>query len=208
MLFLTFFLGIVCNAIGYIPPGNINLTVAQITINKGLKQAYSFIIAFGLVEMVFTFAVMRFVQWLSSTVKLGQTIDIAMIFVFLILGVVTWRSRKEMPNTDTTDNKDSIRYGLLLGILNPMQIPYWLFLGTYLISHEWINIGYLSLGVFSIGSGIGAAIALYGFARFAGYIQEKFTLSSYIINKSIAILFFTLSAYHIGKVIYVHFIRQ
>ena len=208
MLFLTFFLGIICNSIGYIPPGNINLTVAQITINKGIKQAYSFIIAFALVEMLFTFAVMRFVQWLSSTVKLGQYIDMAMIVVFLVLGIVTWRSRKEMPDTDSSDNKDSIRYGLLLGILNPMQIPYWLFVGTYLISHEWINTGYISLGIFSVGSGIGAALALYGFARFAGYIQEKFTLSSYIVNKSIALLFFGLSAYHIGKVVYVHLIRQ
>ncbi|RZK63060.1 MAG: lysine transporter LysE, partial [Pedobacter sp.] len=29
MLFLTFFIGILLNAMGYIPPGNINLTVAQ-----------------------------------------------------------------------------------------------------------------------------------------------------------------------------------
>jgi threonine/homoserine/homoserine lactone efflux protein len=207
MLFLTFFLGILCNSIGYLPPGNINLTAVQITINRGLRQAYYFIIAFSTVEMLFTFGVMRFVQWLSSTMKLGQIIDIVMIFLFLILGVITWRSRKEMPKADYS-KKDSIRYGLLLGVLNPMQIPYWLFLGTYLISHEWIDTGYLSLAVFSIGSGIGAAIVLYGFARFADYIQEKFALSSYIVNKSIAILFFGLSAYHIFKVIYVHFFKH
>jgi threonine/homoserine/homoserine lactone efflux protein len=207
MLFLTFLLGILCNSIGYLPPGNINLTAVQITINRGLRQAYYFIIAFSTVEMLFTFGVMRFVQWLSSTMQLGQIIDIVMIFLFLILGVITWRSRKEMPKADYS-KKDSIRYGLLLGVLNPMQIPYWLFLGTYLISHEWIDTGYLSLAVFSIGSGIGAAIVLYGFARFADYIQEKFALSSYIVNKSIAILFFGLSAYHIIKVIYVHFFKH
>jgi threonine/homoserine/homoserine lactone efflux protein len=206
MLFLTFFLGIICNSIGYFPPGNINLTVVQITINRGLRQAYYFIIAFSSVEMLFTFGVMRFVQWLSSTMKLEQIIDVVMIVLFLILGIVTWRSRKEMPKADYS-KKDSIRYGLLLGVFNPMQIPYWLFLGTYLISHEWIETGYLSLAIFSIGSGIGAGIVLYGFARFANYVQDKFTLSSYVINKSIAILFFGLSAYHIGKVIYVNYIR-
>jgi threonine/homoserine/homoserine lactone efflux protein len=207
MLFLTFLLGILCNSIGYVPPGNINLTAVQITINRGLRQAYYFIIAFSTVEMLFTFGVMRFVQWLSSTMQLERIIDIVMIFLFLILGVITWRSRKEMPKADYS-KKDSIRYGLLLGVLNPMQIPYWLFLGTYLISHEWIDTGYLSLAIFSVGSGIGAAIVLYGFARFADYIQEKFALSSYIINKSIAILFFGLSAYHIFKVIYVQFFKH
>jgi threonine/homoserine/homoserine lactone efflux protein len=111
-----------------------------------------------------------------------------------------------MPKTDYS-KKDSIRYGLLLGVINPMQIPYWLFVGTYLISHEWIDIGLLSLSIFSIGSGIGAALALYGFARFAQYVQEKFELSSYKVSKGIALLFFSLSAYHIVKIIYIHFIK-
>ncbi|WP_235207176.1 LysE family transporter [Pedobacter sp. V48] len=192
--------------VGYIPPGNINLTVVQITITRGLRQALYFIMAFSTVEILFTFGVMRFVQWLSSEIQLDNIIDVIMVFMFGILGVITWKSRKEMPKADYS-KKDSIKYGLLLGVVNPMQIPYWLFVGTYLISHEWIDIGYLSLSVFSIGSGIGAGLALYGFARFAQYIQEKFALSSYIVNKGIALLFFALSAYHICKIVYIHFIK-
>ncbi len=206
MLFLTFFLGIVLNMIGYIPPGNINLTVVQITITRGIRQAIYFISAFSAVEVLFTFAIMRFVQWLSSEIDLGYTIDVAMILLFSILGVLTWRSRKQMPKADYS-KKDSIKYGMLLGVINPMQVPFWLFVGTYLISHEWIDIGYLSLTIFSIGSGLGAALALYGFARFAQYVQEKFELSSYLISKSIAILFFVLSAYHIFKLVYIYLIR-
>ncbi len=206
MLFLTFALGLILNAIGYIPPGNINLTLVQITINRGMKQALYFIAAFGFVEVIFTLLMMRFVQWLSLTLVLDNIIDVVMVFLFLVLGVYTWKSRKEMPKEDYSP-KDSIKYGMLLGALNPMQVPYWLFVGTYLISHEWIDIGYLSLTIFSIGSGIGAALTLYGFARFAAYIKEKFDLSSYIINKSIAILFFCLSAFHICKVIYIHFLK-
>jgi threonine/homoserine/homoserine lactone efflux protein len=206
MLFLTFVLGVVINSLGYIPPGNINLTVVQITINRGIKQALYFIAAFGLVEVVFTLLMMRFVRWLSLTLYLDNVIDVVMIFLFLILGIITWKSRKEMPKEDYS-HKDSIKYGMLLGILNPMQVPYWLFVGTYLISHDWVGIGYLSLTIFSLGSGIGAAVTLYGFVRFASYIKEKFALSSYVINKSIAILFFSLSAYHVCKVVYVHLIK-
>lgn len=203
MLFLTLFLGIILNMVGYIPPGNINLTVVQITITRGIRQALYFIGAFSAIEILFTFGVMRFVQWLSSEIQLGSIIDVLMVFMFGILGVITWRSRKEMPKADYS-KKDSIKYGMLLGVVNPMQIPYWLFVGTYLISKEWIDIGYLSLTVFSIGSGIGAGLALYGFARFAQYIQEKFTLSSYVVSKGIALLFFALSAYHIVKLIYIY----
>ncbi|WP_129718021.1 LysE family transporter [Pedobacter sp. SYP-B3415] len=206
MLFLTFVLGVVLNAIGYIPPGNINLTVVQISITRGIRQAYAFIIAFASVEVFFTFCIMRFVQWLSSEFKFGEVIDVFMIIMFSVLGVITWRSRKEMPKAETS-NRDSIKYGMLLGVLNPMQLPYWLFVGTYLIAHEWIEIGNVSLIIFSIGSGIGAGLALYGFSHFARYIQEKFDLSSYIISKSIAFLFLGLGAYHVGKLVYVHLIK-
>eukprot|EP01133_Synstelium_polycarpum_P014901 gene14901-17620_t len=110
----------------------------------GIRQALYFIAAFSAVEVLFTFAVMRFVQWLSSTMNLSNIIDVVMVVMFGVLGIITWKSRKEMPKADYSE-KDSIRYGMLLGVLNPMQIPYWLFVGTYLISHEWIDIGYLSL---------------------------------------------------------------
>lgn len=207
MLFLTLFLGLILNAIGYIPPGNINLTVVQITVNRGVKQGLNFIFAFASVELLFTFGVMRFVRWLDSEIDFGGIIDGAMIVVFLVLGIITWRSRKELPKADYSD-KDSIRYGMLLGVLNPMQIPYWLFVGTYLISHDWIDTGYLSLAIFSVGSAIGAALTLYGFVRFSAYIKDKFTLNNYTLNRAIAILFFCLSGYHIAKLGYIYLIKS
>ena len=45
MLLLTLIIGVLLNAMGYIPPGNINLTVAQLTINKGMRQALYFILS-------------------------------------------------------------------------------------------------------------------------------------------------------------------
>lgn len=206
MLVLTFFLGVVLNAIGYIPPGNINLTVVQITISKGIKQAYAFIIAFSTVEVLFTFAIMRFVRWLESEIQFGNVIDFLMILMFTVLGIITFRSRKKLPKPDTS-HRDSIKYGAFLGAINPMQIPFWLFVGTYLVTHEWIEINYLSLIIFSLGSGIGAGLALYGFAHFAKFIQEKFELSSYLISKAIAYLFFALALYHVGKIIFIYCIK-
>jgi uncharacterized membrane protein YidH (DUF202 family) len=44
-----------------------------------------------------------------------------------------------------------------------------------------------------MGSGFGSAIALYGYAHFARYIQEKFTLSTRLINHVIAILLVLLA---------------
>ena len=207
MLFLTLIIGVLLNAMGYIPPGNINLTVAQLTINKGLRQALYFILSFSIVEVFFTFGMMRFARWVMSDIdvndsvselKLGTYVDAFMILLFLVMGTITWINRKKTPKTRADDNrsrKGSVFYGALLGVLNPVQIPFWLFFGNYIILHEWIRTDYLSLVIFSLGSGMGSALALYGYAHFAKYIQEKFTLSSYLINRSIAIFLFSLALY-------------
>ena len=203
MLLLTFFIGLFINAIGYIPPGNINLSVAQLTVNKGIKQAWYFILAFSCVEVFFTFGMMRFARWMSSDVslefsvnhiKIGTLTDAFMILMFLTMGTITWVRRNRLPKPkEEVKRGSSVFYGILLGVLNPVQIPTWLFFGNYVIIHQWIRTDYVSLFIFSLGSGLGSAIALYGYAHFARYIQEKFTLSTRLINHVIAILLVVLA---------------
>ncbi|WP_461449146.1 LysE family translocator [Mucilaginibacter sp.] len=207
MIFLTFFIGVIANFVGYIPPGNINLTLVQITINRGLKQALQFIIAFSCVEFFFTYFVMNAAEWLSAQVKLDVIIDWVMVVLFSVLGTITWMNRNKPPETKYSEH-DSIKYGILLGFLNPMQIPFWLITGTYLITHEWIDTGRLNLVIFSIGAAGGAFLALFLYAKFADYIKSKFALSNKIVNTGIAILFFAFAAYHIVKQIYLVFFKH
>ena len=76
--------------------------------------------------------------------------------------------------------------------------------GNYVILHEWITTTYPSLIVFSLGSGVGSTVALYGYAHFAKFIQEKFTLSSRLINKCIAIFLYCLALYLVIKQVVIY----
>ena len=207
MIFLTFFIGLIANFIGYIPPGNINLAVVQVTLNRGLKQALQFIIAFSCVEFFFTYFIMHAARWLSGQVHLDTVIDWVMVILFTVLGVITWLHRKKPPETNYSE-RDSIKYGILLGFLNTMQIPFWMITGTYLITHEWIEDGRIALVIFSIGSAAGAFLCLFLYAKFAEYIQSKFALSTKVINTGIAILFFSFAAYHVVKQVYLVFFKH
>ncbi|MDP9081210.1 MAG: LysE family transporter [Bacteroidota bacterium] len=207
MIFLTFFIGLIANFIGYVPPGNINLTLVQITINRGLKQALMFIIAFSSVEFFFTYFIMHADKWLSAEVHLDTIIDWVMVVLFGVMGIVTWINRNKPPETSYSD-RESIRYGILLGFLNPMQIPFWMITGTYLITHEWIVDGQVALVIFSVGAAAGAFLALFLYAKFAEYIQSKFALSTRLVNTSIAVLFFAFAAYHIVKQCYLLFFKH
>lgn len=201
MLVLTFFLGLIVNFIGYIPPGNINLTLVQIAINRGMKQALQFIIAFSCIEFFFTFFIMNAAKWLSGQLHLNTIIDWVMVLLFGTLGTITWLGRKKPPKLNYSQH-ESIKYGVILGFLNPMQVPFWMIAGTYLITHQWIMIGNLALTVFSLGSAGGAFVCLFIYGKFARYIQSKFELSTRAINTGIAILFFAFAVYHIVKQVY------
>jgi threonine/homoserine/homoserine lactone efflux protein len=207
MIFLTFFLGLFANFIGYIPPGNINLTLVQITTNRGMKQAVMFITSFSCVEFFFTYFIMHAAKWLATQVKLDTVIDWVMVVLFGVLGAITWIHRKKPPET-TYSEHDSIKYGILLGFLNPVQVPFWMITGTYLITHQWILDGRIALVIFSLGSAAGAFLALFLYAEFAKYIQRKFALSNKVINTGIAILFFAFAGYHVVKQVYLVFFKH
>jgi threonine/homoserine/homoserine lactone efflux protein len=207
MLFLTFFIGLFANFIGYVPPGNINLTLVKITVNRGLKQALMFVSSFSCVEFFFTYFIMHAAKWLASQVRLDMVIDWVMVVLFGVLGTVTWMHRKKPPKSEYSE-KESIQYGILLGFLNPVQVPFWMITGTYLISHQWILFGKLALVIFSVGAAAGAFLALFLYAKFAAYIQSKFALSTRLINTGIALLFFSFSLYHIVKQVYLIWFKE
>ncbi len=199
MLLLTFFVAFVINFAGYIPLGNINLTTIQISVNRGIRQAVYFIITFALVDTVSTFILMNFAEWFASHKDWLKLLDYLLIAIFLVLGYSSWHSSGHPKNVEFR-RRDSIRYGIILGIFNPMQIPFWMIGGTYLISHRWITTEGPGLQLFSLGAGCGAFGCLYLFARFARYIQDRFALSTKIINRSIAIIFLALAVVHVVKV--------
>ena len=198
MLLLTFIVGLLVNFIGYVPPGNINLTLVKITINRGFDQALYFIAAFSVVEFFFTLFIIHAAEWLTQQIHLNVIIDWVMVTMFSVLGLVTWFTRKRTPKPHYSGYK-SIRYGIILGVLNPVQVPFWMICGTYLITNHWIITGQLALILLSLGSALGAFLCLLLYARSANYIQTKFEISAKLVNTAIAILFFAFALLHIVK---------
>ena len=194
MLLLTFFVAVVVNFVGYIPLGNINLTAMQISINKGLRQVTIFAISFAIVEGIFTYVLMHFAAFFATKKEFLIWLEWIMIGVFLLMGILSYLQSKKEAKPVTDDKKrDSIKTGILLGVFNPMIIPFWTIGGTYLIAHNWISTEGFALVVFAIGASIGSFGCLYLFGRFAQYIQGKFSFSHRVINRSIAYMFFALA---------------
>ncbi|MEO8794035.1 MAG: lysine transporter LysE [Daejeonella sp.] len=201
MLFLTFLVGLAVNFAGYVPFGNVNLTVVQLTINRSIKDAMYFIVTFSVIEFFFTYGVMYFADYFASKKSLIYWMDWILILVFFVFSFRSWNNSRKEKYINYT-HRESIKYAILLGFLNPMQIPFWLIIGTYVISHQWILVGNGALALFSIGSCFGAFLCLLAYARFSKYLHEKFSFSSKVVNRSISVVFLALGIIHLTKMLF------
>ncbi len=201
MLLLNFLIGAIVNFIGYIPFGNVNLTVVQLTLNRGVRAAMYFIVSFSIMEFFFTYSIMYFADWFADQQQFLFWLDWVLVFIFVLLGFMSWFNKQKEKSVDYSDG-DSIKFGIILGIVNPMQVPFWMIGGTYLISSGWILTGSGALAVFSLGASLGAFLCLLAFSKSGKYLHERFAFSSRVINRSIAIIFFLLATYQIIKLLF------
>jgi threonine/homoserine/homoserine lactone efflux protein len=200
MLLLTFIVAIVVNFFGYLPLGNINLTTIQISINKGVKQALVFVLTFSIIEGIVTYILMNFAAYFAEKQDFLHWLGWVLVLVLLIMGTISLVHAYQKPKEQKQVRKrDSIKTGIILGIFNPMIIPYWTIGGTYLIANNWITTKGMGLELFAVGAAIGCFISLYLFARFAQYLQIKFSFSHKVINLSIAIVFYGLAILQSAK---------
>ena len=151
---------------------------------------------------------MNAADWLAHQLNLDRIIDWIMVVLFSVMGAITWIHRKKPPRTKENSGRGSITYGILLGFLNPVQIPFWMITGSYLITHQWIQTGRLALSVFSVGSAAGAFLCLFIYAESARYVQRKLDLSNKAINTGIALLLFGFAGYNIVKQVYLIFFKH
>jgi threonine/homoserine/homoserine lactone efflux protein len=200
MPLFTFFVAIIVNFFGYLPLGNINLTTIQISINKGVKQALVFVLTFSIIEGIVTYILMNFAAYFAEKKDFLHWLGWILVLVLFIMGTISLVQAYQKPKEQIQVRKrDSIRTGIILGVFNPMIIPYWAIGGTYLIANNWITTEGFGLELFAIGAAIGCFTSLYLFAHFAQHLQNKFSFSHKVINLTIAIVFFGLAALQASK---------
>lgn len=160
---------------GSVPPGTINLTVLQLGIERKLSVATRFAIAASFIEYPYGWISVKFATFIMSTPSIVLNFQLISGSVMVVLGLLNlWAASK--PTTFSVRFSNSgFRRGLILGILNPMAIPFWIAMTTYLQSQQWIDLssqarlhGYLA------GIVIGALTLLLLLANLASKVAPLF----------------------------------
>lgn len=150
----NFFVAFVFSFLGSIPPGTINLTTLQLGLEKKINIAWRFAFAAAIMEYPYAWIAVEFNHYIVSQPIIISNFKLLSALVMLLLGALNlWSAYKATPIVKRFQDS-GIRKGLVLGILNPLAIPFWIGITAYLTAHGWISFssptglhGYLS-GVF------------------------------------------------------------
>lgn len=191
---------------GSIPPGTINLSVLQLGLQGKIAIAWRFILVAALMEYPFAWLAISLESYLISTPAIVENFRLISALVMLGLGGLNiWGAGRPTTFTRSMENS-GFRRGLVLALLNPMIIPFWLGVTAYLHSLHWIDFSSPArLHAYLAGVSVGAFISLILIAYsakklIAGYGQNK--LIKFIPGIALLILgFYALAQYFVNAII-------
>jgi threonine/homoserine/homoserine lactone efflux protein len=174
--FQVFLMGFFFSFIGSIPPGTLNITVLQLGLDRNISVALRFSLAVAIIEYPYAWIGVQFEYYISSSPMVLENFQLIAALVMTILGITNLIPTKKPVGLAKRFHESGFRRGIILSILNPMAIPYWMGFTAYLKVQGWIDLsttGLLHSYVFGTAVGALALLTLLVFfaQRLAPYVQ-------------------------------------
>ena len=202
MNFQTLFVAFVVSYIGSIPPGTINVTVMQLAIQKRIRAAFFCAFAASAVEFVYAGFTVQFHLILTSNENIADYFRIITSIALIGLGLANILSKSTSASIVISSEKGRHGFlrGMMLGILNPMTIPFWLAITTYLEGDQWISIDGAGFWMYLIGLTAGTFCLLLTVSalgqRFTRIADNKF-----IVHKVPGFILLGIGVYFLIKLV-------
>jgi threonine/homoserine/homoserine lactone efflux protein len=126
--------------VGSIPPGTINLTVLQLGLDHKIKIALRLSIAAALIEYPYAWLAVVFENMITSSPVILDNFKLITAVVMIVFGVLNIWSVRKPTGFVQKFQESGFRRGVVLGILNPMAMPFWIAITAYLKMQGWISI--------------------------------------------------------------------
>jgi threonine/homoserine/homoserine lactone efflux protein len=167
--------------VGSIPPGILNLTVVQLGLEHRLKYAYRFAVAAALIEYPYAWAAVKFEKALTSSVFSDRLQLVGSVILLMVGAYNAFVSQGKGAAPDASRRGRGFRRGLLLGIMNPMALPFWLAVTAYLNGFTWFSLTtQIEIHSYLAGVALGAFALLISVAHLAKYASRFFTQSTFV----------------------------
>ena len=187
--FCVFFWGMLVSFLGSLPLGTMNVTVTQISVQKGISDGFAFAAGSMIIEVIIVRIALVTMKWLAKQHRLFRLLEYITTSVILFLAVGSFIAAYKMTGFASSLPVQSVKpfwTGVLLSLTNPLHIPFWLGWSTVLMNknillpssdqYNWY------VGGIGIGTMLGFMVFIYAGNYLVLQIQQHQTLLNYIIG--------------------------
>ena len=194
MIFIGFLIGFM----GYLPPGNINLTVVQMSIGRSKDRLWYFILFAAVMEFIYCFGSLTGLKFLVEKPDWVTAMKWSSVIVFGVLGILSFVQKVKDPSKLSS----GIGKGIIIAILNPLQIPFWLIWGVYVMQNSWVQPNHVSIIIFSIITAAGSFTILWLYSVVGRKLEDTLIAHQRAMNVIIGIVFIGLAVIELVKLLY------
>lgn len=204
MVVQTLIVAFFISYIGSIPPGTINVSVMQLSIQRRYRAAIFFAFAASLVEFVYAGITVQFHIFLNNNESIATYFKVVTSVALIGLGLWNVFSNLTSSSVKVYESNLTGRHGfwrgLVLGILNPMTIPFWLAITTYLENDELIVVTEFGFWAYLIGLSAGTFCLLLTVDAL-GKRFTKISDNKFLVHKVPGFILMGMGVYFLLKLI-------
>ncbi|MEP6796338.1 MAG: LysE family transporter [Saprospiraceae bacterium] len=187
--------GWLCSFLGSLPVGSINLSVTEAAIKRGVRVGLFMGMGASLVEFFQSYIALSFYHILTHNPNMERTIIMICIPIFLIIGLFYFFKKNNTLNHASSRASHFIGFakGLMLSSLNMIAIPYYVFIGGYLHSSDYISLKAKFIAAFAFGVVIGSFMVFILYAKLGQVIKNKSEKMSRYASKIVGLIFIAIA---------------
>lgn len=212
-LLLVLFTGFGVSFLGQLPLGNLNVAATQIGVEESIKNAWLFSIAGAIVEVVYLRIALNSSEWLMHNKMLFNYMNWFTVVLFYVLGFLSIRKaikQKEPEKKGLLIDNNINRFvlGLMLSAVNPMQIPFWFFWGTYFIQNGTVKPTSTDFNLFTAGACLGTLSGQVIYIHGGKWLIQKLKASHKILNIIMGAVFIISASIQVYKIFFESWLKK
>ena len=178
---LAFVIAFLFSFVGTIPPGTLSLTIIQLGLKERIDVAWRMAIAAAIIEYPYAWIAVEFQGFLAQSLDFEHNFHLVSALVMLTLGVFSLWSSASPSAFSRRFEASGFRKGVVLALLNPLAIPFWMAVTAYLKSYGWVDLSKkTALHAYLFGVSMGSLVLFMLLAYLARKIVTHFQPSAYL----------------------------
>lgn len=201
-----FYWGMLISFLGSLPPGMMNIAATQISGKQGTGAAMIYATGSMVAEVIIVRIALSGMSWLTRRQKFFRFLEwitAGLLIVFSIACFIAANSMQDFPVILPGLLLPPFLSGVVLSVINPLHIPFWLGWSAVLISKGVLVPGLKQYNWYSSGIATGTMSGFTVFIFGGQYLLKAFHSNQFLINCIIGAALLITAFIHIRKMIFI-----